>query len=453
MYNLLDEQWLPVSWADGTYKRVGIKVALTAAHRIKQIAASNPMERLAVIRFLLALLYWCRGNPPNLNEIAETQLPADWFTKLDENRAFFNLLGEGKRFYQYRKSGDKPLTANYLVHEIPTGTNFWHFRHATDERNGLCSACCALGLLRLPLFTTQGGQGKSPGINAKPPIYIIPMGNTLAETLLLSWQPITTDLGIPAWEEPGIPLPASGNVPLLTGLTWLPRRVWLSEPQRVEAKCISCGRQAYLIYSSVFAGIGSTKTTGRIWNDPHVIYGQNKKGEAMSLHSINAIDNADAGAGQWARIMTGVSRNLLKYNAKTWVVAFSTDQNKYLEALEFYYSWPGKTNDLELFMMMLDVWQQSGYNLNYRLKSSDNRELSLKRPEFQSMLASIRPQVENKVSNSLGQLLSGSDEAWQEAAGEYQPMMKAVARSLSPGYTIKALEKQRRISSALPDMK
>ena len=32
--------------------------------RIRQIAASNPMDRMAILRFLLALLYWCKGNPP-----------------------------------------------------------------------------------------------------------------------------------------------------------------------------------------------------------------------------------------------------------------------------------------------------------------------------------------------------------------------------------------------------
>ncbi|MFH1069494.1 MAG: type I-E CRISPR-associated protein Cse1/CasA [Candidatus Glassbacteria bacterium] len=61
-YNLLDEQWIPVLWADGKNSRVGIMEALTQAGRIRQVAASNPMDRFAVIRFLLALLYWCKDN-------------------------------------------------------------------------------------------------------------------------------------------------------------------------------------------------------------------------------------------------------------------------------------------------------------------------------------------------------------------------------------------------------
>ena len=65
-YNLLEEKWIPVLWKDGHSGRVGIIEALTEAGRIRQIAASNPMDRLAILRFLLALLYWCKRNPASL---------------------------------------------------------------------------------------------------------------------------------------------------------------------------------------------------------------------------------------------------------------------------------------------------------------------------------------------------------------------------------------------------
>jgi len=49
-FNLLDERWIPVLWSAGEYGRVGIKEALTQADRIRQIAASNPMDRVAILR-------------------------------------------------------------------------------------------------------------------------------------------------------------------------------------------------------------------------------------------------------------------------------------------------------------------------------------------------------------------------------------------------------------------
>ncbi len=53
-YNLLNEEWIPVLYHKGEWKRVGIIKALQEAGQIRQIAASNPMDRVAVLRFLLA---------------------------------------------------------------------------------------------------------------------------------------------------------------------------------------------------------------------------------------------------------------------------------------------------------------------------------------------------------------------------------------------------------------
>ena len=50
-------------WADGRADRVGIRDALTKAGSVRQIAACNPMNRIALMQFLLAILYWCKGNP------------------------------------------------------------------------------------------------------------------------------------------------------------------------------------------------------------------------------------------------------------------------------------------------------------------------------------------------------------------------------------------------------
>ncbi len=308
-YNLLDEAWIPVLFKNGKNTRVGIRDALAQAAQIRQIAATNPMDRLAILRFLLALLYWCMGNPPDdKDSISGDSFPSDWFKKLDENKGCFNLLGDGKRLYQSTgKSGKDPkLSANYLTHEVPTGTNSWHFRHSTDYRDGLCVACCATGLLRLPLFATSGGRGKPPGVNQKPPVYVIPLGASLAETLRLSWRKVSVyDLGTPTWESLDLSLPQRGNVPLLLGLTWLPRRVWLDDPVEPAATCISCGRKEPLIRQCVFAGIGSTKTEadakGRVWCDPHTI----SDGEDV-IKPSDALGATDAAAGKWAEIAAGI---------------------------------------------------------------------------------------------------------------------------------------------------
>lgn len=453
-YNLLEERWIPILSTDGKVSHVGITEAFTQAARIRQIAASNPMDRVAIIRFLLALLYWCRGNPPTISDTAaEESFPIDWFSKLNTNKEYFNLLGNGRRFYQYRKERDNSLTANYLIQEIPTGTNFNHFRHSTDGTNGLCPACCAMGLLRLPLFSTSGGRGKPPGINAKPPIYVIPVGGSLAETLRLSWQ-MVSNLGMPAWEKPDEQLPKKGEVPLLMGLTWLPRRVWLGNQQESEANCISCGRREHLILSSIFASIGSTRpdedTSGWVWHDPHVIYEQTKKREITSLHSTNALDAADAGAAQWTRSLVGSLR--CGNNGTTiWTVGFSTVQNdKYLEATESFLHFPGQ-HPVDSSSEWLNQWKQSTSNLISELKPLDEKA-ARKHVEIPPMLYAIRPHVERKVSAKAGDLVVRGNTAWRDAASEYRPMMRIIARSLAPGFTTVAVQERKRIAEILPQM-
>ncbi|GAH89522.1 unnamed protein product, partial [marine sediment metagenome] len=49
-YNLLEERWIPVLRTDGKACRLGITAALTEAGKIRQIAASNPMDNVALLR-------------------------------------------------------------------------------------------------------------------------------------------------------------------------------------------------------------------------------------------------------------------------------------------------------------------------------------------------------------------------------------------------------------------
>lgn len=459
-YNLLDEQWIPVLYRNGEYTRVGIRRAFEDAGQIRQIAASNPMDRVAVVRFLLALLYWCVGNPQaNVSDDSRDSFFKNCLKKLDDNKELFSLLGEGRRFYQYRKHGsvkDKRLSANYLVQEVPTGTNKWHFRHSTDGANGLCPACCALGLLRLPLFATSGGRGKPPGINSKPPLYIIPVGTSLAATVLLSWQPVS-NLGTPAWEEPNPQLPRTGEVPLLMGLTWLPRRVWLDSPEEYESVCISCGCMAHLIRRSVFAPIGSTRTEeggpGRIWHDPHVLYSSSPKG---ALHAGDVLGAADAAAGHWTKIIGGMLQSGMTGSSpvKVWVVGFSTVQNdKYLEATERIVTLPAAPRPISETVEQIGRWEKEISHIARRVRPPNEKMSSRKHIEIPPMVAAVRPNVEGSVSAKAGELLTGGQAEWERAAAAYRPMMEAIAKSLAPGFTTEAVQRRKQIGSAIPDMR
>lgn len=273
-YNLLEERWIPVLGTDGKAGRVGIRSVLAEAATIRQIAASNPMDNLALLRLLLAVLQWCK---PDLTDDESTQLngaggiPHEWLKQLDDHKNKFELLGDCARFFQDQTQAKE--TPNRRVSDLfayfPAGTEINHFRHVYDQTVALCAACCALGLTRLSACGMQGGQGKSPSINNAPPIYFIRVGNTLLETLLLNW-PLQgpSDDDHPAWETGK---QSKKKVGILEGFTWQPRTVWLGPLiQDAGMKCARCGAAEPLVSSLVFKKGRSRKGDKRAWRDPFV---------------------------------------------------------------------------------------------------------------------------------------------------------------------------------------
>ncbi len=452
-YNLLEERWIPVLWTDGEYGRVGIRTALTKAGRIRQIAASNPMDRVAILRFLLAVLYWCKGNPPgNVDASSGDSFPADWFRKLDDHKDCFNLLGEGARFYQDR-AARRSRTVTDLLQEIPTGNNFWHFRHSTDKVDGLCPACCAVGLLRLPLFSVSGLPDLKAGINGTPPVYVIPRGISLLATLRANWMS-RVPLGVPAWIQPDIRPSPGQEVPLLTGLTLLSRRVWLHDPHP-PGTCIGCGAKGtVLIRTCEFQTAGSQKTD--LWNDPHVVYsGQDikKASTAQDLTAAGKFRMDRPWPDLLARMIQAGKFGSGDRSTSFLIVGFATDKAKNIDAWERTIGVQSETSIQEMSASLLRQWEKQSAWLARKVKPRSKKTGSWKYVEIASTLAALRPHVEGKVSAKAGELLAGDDAAWEEAALEYRPMMEMIAKSLSPGFTAAALRRRKQIANVLPDMR
>ncbi len=440
-YNLLDEEWIPVLWKDGNTSRVGIIEALTQAGRIRQIAASNPMDRIAILRFLLALLYWCKGNPPG--KIPDDSFPSDWFKKLDDNKDCFNLLGGGKRFYQDRNA-KRTRAATDLIQEIPTGNNFWHFRHSTDKKDGLCPACCAMGLLRLPLFSVSGLSGPGEpnlmaGINGVPPVYVVPWGNSLFETLLANWA-TCTNIGEPSWVQAGIS--QNDDVPPLTGLTLLPRRVLLHDPVEESAACISCGEKTAVILTCEFQTAG--KQENDKWNDPHVVYLT-----ATPRKAVKAADLTTAGKFRMDRPWPDLLTRIVETGKQTTllVVGFATNKAKNVDVWERIIDTPTELIP-ERAVPLIKKWQVEGKQLEKQLKKQIRSKI-----EGPAIITFIRPHVEGRVSAKAGELIAGGEDAWEQAASEYRPMMAAIAKSLSPGFTTAAVQRRRQIARLMPHMR
>lgn len=434
-YNLIEERWIPVLWKDGNTGRVGIKDALAQADRIRQIAASNPMDRVAILRFLLALLYWCKGNPPD--KIPDDSFPLDWFKKLDDNKDCFNLLGEGTRFYQ-DCNAKRPQAVTHLMQEIPTGNNFWHFRHSADRSDGLCSACCAMGLLRLPLFSVSGLSGPGEpnlmaGINGVPPVYVVPWGKSLFNTLLANWVTYK-NIGEPSWVQPSIS--QNRDVPLLTGLTLLPRRVFLHDPVKEPGICIGCGANKIpVILTCEFQTAG--KQENDKWNDPHVVYIKGTKRKAL-----RAEDLTRAGKFRVDRPWPDLLARIVETRKPTslLIVGFATNRAKNIDVWERIFAIPQNQSESASLLQ----WQKEGKAVEKKIVRS--------KVAGSAAIASIRPYVESRVSEKADELIAGDNTAWERAASEYSLMMEMIAKSLSPGFTASAVKRRKQIASAKPNM-
>ncbi|MEN6484393.1 MAG: type I-E CRISPR-associated protein Cse1/CasA [Syntrophobacteraceae bacterium] len=249
-YNLLEEKWIPVLNGDGTADRVGICQALTDARTIRQIAASNPMDRVALLRFLSAVLMWCKEDAKSslaaLDE-KSTGIPENWLAKLQEHKTAFNLLGDDSRFYQDASlKGKVSRPIGDLLVEFPGADSVNHMRHVVhdhDSSYGFCPACCAMGILRLSVWA-PANRYYPASVNPGSAAYAFIEGKNLFQTLRANLPEINPQADQAPWlgnEQPDSP-------DAVARLAWRPRKLWLNVGSENDA-CANCGSFGELITS------------------------------------------------------------------------------------------------------------------------------------------------------------------------------------------------------------
>ena len=336
--NLLTMDWIPVLRTNGRPDRVGIREALTQAGSIRQIAASNPMDNVALLRLLLAVLQWCKptlddDEPQALN--GADGIPAVWLAgKLGTENApnpVFDLLGEVGPFLQDTSVAQTKATpSTNLLHEVPSGSNVAHFYHARDFQSGLCPACCSVAIVRWSAYASAGTAGAGQSMTAAPngntPAYCQPLSSTLLLTLQLSWPISSVDGDQPAWNG------AHQNSPLgiLKGFTWRSRRMLINESDQ-PGVCLLCGQPVDRLVRSIYFRPGWARPAGG-WNeDPHLLRVNRARGTPIVPSGAGPNDPMENHASQWRLLREGV---LQRQSGLYQTTVVASSQQLFKDALE-----------------------------------------------------------------------------------------------------------------------
>lgn len=301
-FNLWEEPWIDLERQDGTVVRQGIRDALLQAHEVQSIFSSSPLEVVGIHRLLVAILQDALqpSGPRDLKTLWQSGcFPAERINHFGVKYADrFDLFSPDQPFLQ---TGDLPLTpekgtpikpVTYLAQDLPCATAVNHYHHVLDDEQAFCPVCCARGLVVVPAFATSGGAGIKPSINGVPPLYILPGGKTLFESLLASFiiqrfQPSVRNQenDLPWWQHPAL-VEKSGeviSVGYLESLTFPARRIRLY-PTVGQVRCSRCGASASLSVQEMTFEMGlSRPKDAPFWRDPFAAYFLREKENPLPL--------------------------------------------------------------------------------------------------------------------------------------------------------------------------
>jgi CRISPR system Cascade subunit CasA len=288
-FNLWQDSWIGVEDADRKVTHLGIREVLVQAHRLNGLYDPSPLAIVGIHRLLVAILQDIihPGRDADLKRLwqagAFSQESIDAFGGSYADR--FDLFSDQMPFLQ---SGDIPLKSDknaksvaYLAADIPAGTEVIHFRHSVENDHGFCPACCARGLVTIPAFATSGGAGIRPSINGVPPLYILPGGKSLFESLAASLIRPDFFPGVAAktrddvwWRREPIVNRSQEvlDVGYLHSLTFPARRVRL-HPEARRMYCTRCGKVSEWVVRQIVFEMGEQRPkTAPFWFDPFASY-------------------------------------------------------------------------------------------------------------------------------------------------------------------------------------
>ena len=275
-YSVLTEPVIPVLMPDGSKKDVGIREAFLEAHNIRDISGSNPLERYALLRLLIAFAMdmlhprtsYDRADLLQAGRFDVVMLEA-YIRECENDGPRFDLFDPEHPFLQSRYNEKMDAKARkpaaVILHALPSGNNHVFIDHRLADSHEISIPAAFRALCASYVFCVSGTAGPS-SVNNTPPLFAVTVGQNLFETIVINMiseaeaAPLPYGAGEVCWrqEREIIPKAQVAAVSLLEGLTWMPRRITLVRDDDSG------------IIRNVYCQAGLDFRGNDLWNDPHV---------------------------------------------------------------------------------------------------------------------------------------------------------------------------------------
>ncbi len=305
-FDLRTQPFIPCLHREGQVRDYSLTDVLTQAHDLLELACDTPLQTVAVLRLLLAVLY--RALP--IEDDKEEQWAALWRQETLPIQAitdYLNAQGDGFDLFHPTRpfmqvagltmTNTAPLAM--LATEAATGNNATLFDHRTDDAPPSYSpAQAARLLLAAQAFALGFGKAAEATVDGKtlPRPYLADAvtlrgvtlflsGDSLRQTLLLNMPPLSSDEEVLLpWEQPD-PLAdldkvsKDGKRQSVPALSIVERYAWRSRMVRLLPDPDGLVRRMYFTQ-----GRAADKNEG----DPMKVFVSGKKEEGRYALGLNA---------------------------------------------------------------------------------------------------------------------------------------------------------------------
>lgn len=253
-FNLIDEKWLPCQMLDGKFEEFGLSGLLIRSTDIKTLISDFSMEKVAVVRLLLAILHRNFG-PTSTKHWMEIwnagrfdgDVLGKYFTRWKDR---FNLFDEKYPFFQSINLDveTRPLNGfsfHLATYHLASGNNATLWDHHTSNENIVLSPAQAARLLVTAQSFAFGFRDFKDGPAARGVNFLL-LGENLFQTLMMNMVRYDNENPIPilnsdspAWERDNAFDPERTKPDgYLDYLTWQSRKIRLRPEDGKQTVCM-----------------------------------------------------------------------------------------------------------------------------------------------------------------------------------------------------------------------